>query len=70
MARKIDLAPTPPVTDGKGKLYYTITDNSGNTYSHSVDVHVKNKPIMVSAVTLSTDIGGTPSSFAGGLSEL
>ncbi|UTD06472.1 hypothetical protein E4N90_00385 [Treponema denticola] len=65
---KIDLAPTPPVTDGKGKLYYTITDNSGNTYSHSVDVHVKNKPIMVSAVTLSTDIGGTPSSFAGGLS--
>lgn len=65
---KIDLAPTPPVTDGKGKLYYTITDNSGNTYSHSVDVHVKNKPIMVSAVTLSTDIGGTPSSFTGGLS--
>ena len=65
---KIDLAPTPPVTDGKGKLYYTITDNSGNTYSHSVDVHVKNKPIMVSAITLSTDIGGTPSSFAGGLS--
>ncbi|UYT08034.1 DUF4625 domain-containing protein [Treponema denticola] len=65
---KIDLAPTPPVTDGKGKLYYTITDNSGNTYSHSVDVHVKNKPIMVSAITLSTDIGGTPSSFTGGLS--
>ena len=65
---KIDLASTPPVTDGKGKLYYTITDNSGNTYSHSVDVHVKNKPIMVSAITLSTDIGGTPSSFAGGLS--
>ena len=62
---KIDLA---PVTDGKGKLYYTITDNSGNTYSHSVDVHVKNKPIMVSAITLSTDIGGTPSSFTGGLS--
>ena len=65
---KIDLAPTPPVTDGKGKLYYTITDNSGNTYSHSVDVHVKNKPIMVSAITLTTDIGGTPSSFTGGLS--
>ena len=65
---KIDLAPTPPVTDGKGKLHYTITDNSGNTYSHSVDVHVKNKPIMVSAITLSTDIGGTPSSFTGGLS--
>ena len=65
---KIDLASTPPVTDGKGKLYYTITDNSGNTYSHSVDVHVKNKPIMVSAITLSTDIGGTPSSFTGGLS--
>jgi len=62
---KIDLA---PVTDGKGKLHYTITDNSGNTYNHSVDVHVKNKPIMVSAVTLSTDIGGTPSSFTGGLS--
>ena len=62
---KIDLA---PVTDGKGKLHYTITDNSGNTYSHSVDVHVKNKPIMVSAITLSTDIGGTPSSFTGGLS--
>ena len=65
---KIDLAPTPPVTDGKGKLYYTIIDNSGNTYSRSVDVHVKNKPIMVSAITLSTDIGGTPSSFTGGLS--
>ena len=65
---KIDLAPTPPVTDGKGKLYYTIIDNSGNTYSHSVDVHVKNKPIMVSAITLATDIGGTPSSFTGGLS--
>lgn len=65
---KIDLAPTPPVTDGKGKLHYTITDNSGNTYSHSVDVHVKNKPIMVSAITLTTDIGGTPSSFTGGLS--
>ena len=62
---KIDLA---PVTDGKGKLHYTITDNSGNTYSHSVDVHVKNKPIMVSAITLTTDIGGTPSSFTGGLS--
>ncbi|XTB06075.1 hypothetical protein KP614_02020 [Treponema denticola] len=65
---KIDLTPTPPVTDGKGKLYYTIIDNSGNTYSRSVDVHVKNKPIMVSAITLSTDIGGTPSSFTGGLS--
>ena len=65
---KIDLDLTPSVTDGKGKLHYTITDKSGNTYSHSVDVHVKNKPIMVSAVTLSTDIGGTPSSFIGGLS--
>ena len=56
------------VPDGKGTLHYTITDKSGNTYSHSVDVHVKNNPIMVSAVTLSTDIGGTPSSFIGGLS--
>ena len=57
------------VPDGKGTLHYTITDKSGNTYTPpGVDVVVKNKPIMVSAVTLSTDIGGTPSSFIGGLS--
>ena len=57
------------VSDGKGKLHYTITDKSGNTYTApAVDVVVKNKPIKVSAVTLSTDIGGTPSTFAGGLS--
>jgi len=61
---KIDLDGIP---DGKGKLSYTITDKSGNTYSHEVDVQVKNKPIKVSAVTLSTDIGGTSSTFENGL---
>jgi hypothetical protein len=50
-------------SDGKGKLYYTITDKSGNTYTTGVDVVVKNKPIAVQKITLMTDIGGTQKSF-------
>ena len=47
------------VPDGKGKLHYTITDKSGNTYTPpGVDVVVKNKPVKVSKVTLKTKIGG------------
>ena len=47
------------VSDGKGKLHYTITDKSGNTYTTpGVDVVVKNKPVTVSKVTLKTKIGG------------
>ena len=47
------------VPDGKGKLHYTITDKSGNTYTPpGVDVVVKNKPVEVTKVTLKTKIGG------------
>jgi len=47
------------VPDGKGKLHYTITDKSGNTYTTpGVDVVVKNKPVEVTKVTLKTKIGG------------
>ena len=49
------------VSDGKGKLHYTITDKSGNTYTTpGVDVVVKNKPVKVSKVILQTEIGGQP----------
>ncbi|UTC43600.1 hypothetical protein [Treponema sp. OMZ 857] len=49
------------VSDGKGKLHYTITDKSGNTYmTPGVDVVVKNKPVKVSKVILQTEIGGQP----------
>ena len=58
---KIDFGSVP---DGKGKLYYTITDKSGNTYTApGVDVVVKNNPIAVQKITLMTDIGGTQKSF-------
>ena len=57
---KIDLSSIP---DGKGKLTYTITDNSGNVFTAQEDVRVKNKALRVTTVKLSTDIGGTQSSF-------
>ncbi|EEV20625.1 hypothetical protein TREVI0001_2209, partial [Treponema vincentii ATCC 35580] len=51
--------------DGKGKLHYTITDKSGNTYTApAVDVRVKNKQLKVTTITLSTDIGGSAAEFA------
>ena len=58
--------------DGKGELHYQITDKSGNTYGvgdystmsvPAVAVRLKNKPIRVSEIQLSTDIGGTQSTF-------
>ena len=50
--------------DGKGKLSCKIYDEQGNVYTvPDVDVVVKNKPIVVSKVTLSTDIAGSPESF-------
>ena len=50
--------------DGKGKLSCKIYDEQGNIYTvPDVDVVVKNKPIVVSKVTLSTDIAGSPESF-------
>ncbi|UTC49776.1 hypothetical protein [Treponema sp. OMZ 855] len=53
------------VSDGKGKLHYTITDKSGNEYTApAVDVRVKNKPIKVSKITLATKIGGSAVEFA------
>ncbi|MGI5076585.1 hypothetical protein [Treponema maltophilum] len=57
---KINLSGIP---DGKGKLTYTITDNSGNVFSAQEDVRVKNKALHVTTVKLSTDIGGTQSTF-------
>ena len=57
---KIDLSSIP---DGKGKLTYTITDNSGNVFTAQEDVRVKNKALRVTTVKLSTDIGGTQSTF-------
>jgi len=57
---KINLSSIP---DGKGKLTYTITDNSGNVFSAQEDVRVKNKALRVTTVKLSTDIGGTQSTF-------
>ena len=57
---RINLSTIP---DGKGKLTYTVTDNSGNVFTDYVDVRVKNKALRVTTVTLSTDIGGTQSSF-------
>ena len=57
---KINLSSIP---DGKGKLTYTVTDNSGNVFSAQEDVRVKNKALRVTTVTLSTDIGGTQSTF-------
>ena len=57
---KIDLS---TISDGKGKLTYTVTDNSGNVFTAQEDVRVKNKALRVTTVTLSTDIGGTQSSF-------
>ena len=51
--------------DGKGTLYYKITDKSGNEYTApAVDVRVKNKPIKVSKITLATKIGGSAVEFA------
>ena len=53
------------LNDGKGTLHYKITDKSGNEYTApAVDVRVKNKPIKVKTITLSTDIGGSPVEFA------
>ena len=58
--------------DGKGELHYQITDKSGNTYGvgdysttsvPAVAIRLKNKPIRVSEIQLSTDIGGTQSTF-------
>ena len=50
--------------DGKGKLSCKIYDEQGNVYPvPDVDVVVKNKPIVVSKVTLSTDIASSPESF-------
>ena len=51
------------IPDGKGKLTYTVTDNSGNVFSAQEDVRVKNKALRVTTLTLSTDIGGTQSTF-------
>ena len=50
--------------DGKGKLSCKIYDEQGNVDTvPDVDVVVKNKPIVVSKVTLMTDIAGSPESF-------
>ena len=50
--------------DGKGKLSCKIYDEQGNVYTvPDVDVVVKNKPIVVSKVTLMTDIAGSFESF-------
>ncbi len=58
---KIDLTSIP---DGKGTLDYTVTDNSGNTHTATVnDIRVKNKPIKASTITLSTKIGGETMTF-------
>ena len=46
------------VPDGKGKLYYNISDQSGNTYSKTVDVDVRNQPVKVNKVILGTKVGG------------
>ncbi|MBM7023260.1 hypothetical protein [Treponema sp. Marseille-Q4523] len=58
---EIDLS---TLKDGKGKLSCKIYDEQGNVYNvPDVDIVVKNKPIVVSKVTLSTDIAGSPESF-------
>lgn len=50
--------------DGKGTLSCEVYDAQGNVYNvPNVDVIVKNKPIVVSHVTLVTDIAGTPLTF-------
>ncbi|WP_253729305.1 hypothetical protein [Treponema sp. OMZ 857] len=50
--------------DGKGKLSCKIYDEQDNVYTvPDIDVVVKNKPIVVSKVTLMTDIAGSPESF-------
>ncbi|QHX42691.1 hypothetical protein GWP43_03655 [Treponema vincentii] len=50
--------------DGKGKLSCKIYDDQDNVYTvPDIDVVVKNKPIVVSKVTLMTDIAGSPESF-------
>lgn len=46
------------VPDGKGKLHYKISDQSGNPYSNTVDVDVRNKPVKVNKVILGTKVGG------------
>lgn len=46
------------VPDGKGKLYYKISDQSGNPYSNTVDVDVRNQPVKVNKVILGTKVGG------------
>ena len=52
---EIDLS---TLNDGKGKLSCKIYDERGNVYTvPDVDVVVKNKPILVSDVTLKTTIG-------------
>ena len=61
----IDLTAIP---DGKGKLSYTVTDNSGNVYSAQKDVRVKNKAFTVSSITLVTNVGGEEKSSDGALS--
>ncbi|UTC66428.1 MULTISPECIES: hypothetical protein [unclassified Treponema] len=58
---EIDLS---TLKDGKGKLSCKIYDEQGNVYNvPDADIVVKNKPIVVSKVTLSTDIAGSPESF-------
>lgn len=50
--------------DGKGKLSCKIYDEQDNVYTvPDVNVVVKNKPIVVSTVTLMTDIAGSLESF-------
>jgi len=59
---EIDLS---SLKDGKGKLKCTIFDERDNEYEvPEVDVIVKNKPLKVKKLTLSTDIGGTAVTFA------
>ena len=44
--------------DGKGKLHYEVTDQSGNKYEGAYDIVVRRRPVQVSAVKLITQIGG------------
>ncbi|AGT42887.1 putative lipoprotein [Treponema pedis str. T A4] len=52
------------LSDGNGSLHYKVTDKSGNIYEPvTAAVLVKNKPIKVSSIKLSTDIGGSSVDF-------
>ncbi|MEL3913530.1 hypothetical protein [Treponema pedis] len=52
------------LSDGNGSLHYKVTDKSGNIYGPvTAAVLVKNKPIKVSSIKLSTDIGGSSVDF-------